>query len=84
MYNKKYRFAKIEQFHRHNPVYDDMEGCVCYPVYLKVGERGWVLYEEEWDYIPHRLQLSIIKNVECFDDKIIITTENTRLTLEVI
>ena len=88
MYNKKYRFAKIEQFGRYNPIYEDMEGRVCYPAYLKVGERGWLLYEreDEWDRVPHRLHLSIIKTVEILHTigTIIITTENTRLTLEVV
>lgn len=83
MYNKKYRFEKIEQFHRYNPIYEDMEGRVCYPAYLNEGERGWILYEkeDEWDRTPHRLHLSVIKSVEYFDGLIIITTENTRLTL---
>lgn len=86
MYNKKYRFEKIEQFRRPNYIYLEMEGRVCYPVYLKVGERGWVLYEREDEHpdYPHRLHTSPIKNVECMDDLIVITTRNTRLTLKVI
>lgn len=87
MYNKKYRFEKIEEFNRHNPIYEGMEGRICYPAYLKVGERGWILYEREdepgcW---PHRMHTSVIQNVEYAKDfkvsKIIVTTENTRYIL---
>ena len=83
MYSKKYRFEKIEQFNRPNYIYLEMEGRVCYPAYLKVGERGWILYERE-DEWPHRLNTSPIQNVEYTDDLIVITTMNTRLTLKVI
>ena len=89
MYSKKYKIEKIEQFGRENPVYEGMEGAVCHPAYLRVGERGWILveYETEWfTFIehPHRLHTSIIKNVDyVIGDKlsIVIDTEHTRLTL---
>lgn len=88
MYSKKYKIEKIEQFGRENPVYEGMEGAVCHPAYLRVGERGWLLYEvkleDEWITRFHRLQLSIIKNVDyVIGDKlsIVIDTEHTRLTL---
>ena len=87
MYSKKYRFEKIEQFNRPNYIYLEMEGRVCYPAYLKVGERGWILYEREdgpggW---PHWLNTSPIKDVEILSDRtLVITTQNTRLTLAVI
>lgn len=86
MYSKKYRFEKIEQFRGLNHTYDDMEGRVCYPAYLKVGERGWILYEIEGEYPcwPHRLHTSPIKNVERLRDcTLVITTENTRMILAV-
>ena len=93
MYSKKYKFEKIEQFggRRMWPcgisVYDGMEGRTCYPTYLKVGDRGWILYEREdepggW---PHRLHTSVIQNVDYVigdELRIIITTENTKLTLK--
>jgi hypothetical protein len=93
MYSKKYCFEKIEQFRGLNHTYDDMEGRVCYPAYLKVGERGWILYEIEDEYpnYPHRLNTSPVKNVQYTYDifgtdviEIVITTANTRLTLKVI
>lgn len=86
MYNKKYRFERIEQLNRPNYIYLDMEGRVCYPAYLNPGERGWILYEkeDELDRIPHRLHTSLIQNVEYTDNSIVITTMNTRFTLKVI
>lgn len=90
MYSKKYRIEKIEQFGRLNPIYEDLEGCICYPAYLNVGERGWVLCETD-NYsgaVPHRLHTSVIKDVMYAKDfkvsSIIVTTENTRLTFKLI
>lgn len=89
MYNKKYRIEKIEEFNGHNPIYEDLEGCVCYPAYLNVGERGWVLCEykreDEWLAYPHRLHTSVIQDVVYTrGNSIVVTTENTRLTLGVV
>lgn len=89
MYSNKYRFEKIEEFNHHNPIYDGMEGRICYPAYLKVGERGWLLYENEVDdwmpvIVPHRIHTSTIKNVEYKYKHLIVTTENTRFTLRVV
>ena len=85
MYNKKYRIDKIEEMNRHNPIYDDMEGCVCYPAYFNIGERGWFLYEaDDWFTSAHRVHTSVIKNVEYTDNKIFIETQNTKLTFKLI
>lgn len=91
MFNKKYYFEKIEQFSGRypwggvNPVYEGMTGRICYPAYLNIGERGWILYELDDGLfnVPHRMHTSIIQNVEYTDDQIVITTENTKLTLRV-
>jgi len=81
MYNKKYRVEKIEEFGRPNHVYLDMEGRACYLVYLNPGERGWWMYiEDDWFGTPHRVHTSVIKDVEYTDDRVIVTTQNTRLT----
>ena len=87
MYSKKYRIEKIEEFNHHNPIYEDLEGCVCYPAYLRVGERGWVLCETDHysGAVPHRLHTSIIKNVDyIIGDElgIVVTTANTRLVFK--
>ena len=86
MYNKKYCIEKIEEFNRHNPVYDDVEGAICYLAYLNVGERGWFLYIEDngWYEYAHRIHTSIIKSVEYFDDKVVVETQNTRFTFRLI
>lgn len=89
MYSKKYRLEKVEEFNGHNPMYDNMEGCICYPAYLKAGKRGWLLYEvqleDEWMAYPHRCHTSVIQNVDYIigdELSIVITTQNTRLTLK--
>lgn len=89
MYSNKYRFEKIEEFNHHNPIYEGMEGRICYPAYLKVGERGWLLYENEVDdwmpvIVPHRIHTSVIQKVEYKYKYLIVTTENTRFTLGVV
>lgn len=82
MYDKKYRLDKIEEFNRHNPMYDDAEGKVCYLAYLYVGRRGLFLWQDnDHDYkIPHRVSTSVIENVEYADNKVIAITKNTKLT----
>ena len=85
MYNKKYRLTKIEEFGRHNHLYDGIEGSVCYLVYLNVGERGWFLYErkDEYWYIPHRVHTSLVQSVDYSQEgKVILTTEHTRFIFE--
>ena len=86
MYNKKYIIEKIEEFNKHNDIYDNMEGCVCYPAYLNVGERGWFLYIEEIWFAEHahRIHTSIIQSVEYEDDRIIVTTQNTKFVFKLI
>ena len=85
MYNKKYRIEKIEQFGNHNPIYEDMDGCLCYPVYFNAGERGWFLYDDGYmGSLLHRVHTSIVEKVEYTrDNRIIVTTQNTRLTFKV-
>lgn len=86
MYNKKYRLEKIEEFNRHNDIYDDMEGNVCYPAYFNVGERGWFLYIEDfgWYERAHRIHTSVIKSVEYIDDTIVVETQNTRFLFKLV
>ena len=85
MYNKKYRLVKIEEFNRPNHIYLDMEGCIVYPVYFNVGERGWFLYEynDPWDW-PHRVHTSMVASVEYENDQLIVMTQNTCFTFEVV
>ena len=80
MYNKKYRLEKIEEFGKHNSIYDDVEGNIAYPVYFNVGERGWFLWiENGWYEYAHRIHTSVIKDVEYTrGNQIIVTTQNTK------
>ena len=86
MYNKKYRLVKFEEFGRHNSLYDNMLGQVCYPVYFNVGERGWFLYDNDIWFEPlHRVHTTTIKEVTYMNDnQIIVTTQNTRFTFALI
>lgn len=86
MYSKKYRIEKIEGLNRHNFVYEDIEGSICYPAYFNVGERGWFLYIEDggWYECTHRIHTSIIKSVEYIDDTIIVITQNTRFVFRLV
>ena len=83
-YSKKYILEKIEEFNGQNPMYEDMEGVICYPVYFRPGERGWFLFEEKYGgRCPHRVHTSVIKDVEYVGERIIVTTQNTRFTFGV-
>ena len=85
MYNKKYRLEKIEEFNKHNPIYEDAEGSTCYPAYFNVGEEGWFLCEyDDWFVSMHRIRTSVVQSVEYLEDRIILTTQNTRFTFVLI
>lgn len=85
MYNRRYIIESIEEFGKHNPIYDEVEGCVCYPAYLKEGERGWFLYEPSVPDIAkaHRIHTSVVKSVEYMGDRIVVTTENTKFVFKI-
>lgn len=83
MNDKKYLVESIEEKGvKHNYSHEDVLGSVCYPAYVKVGERAWILYEEDEFLWPHRYHLSIVKAVTHTDDSIIIETENSIYTLK--
>lgn len=89
MYDKKYRVTKIEEFGKHNYIYDGVEGNICYLAYLKVGERGWFLHESYMydllDWAPvHRIHTSEIESVDYKEDgSVIVITQNTRFVFEI-
>lgn len=85
MYSKKYIIKKIEELRRHNPLYDGIEGSTCYLAYLKVGERGWILYQKnDYDW-PHRIHTSVIQKVNYTrGNQVVVTTENAQFTFEVV
>lgn len=86
MYNIKYRLEKVEEFNKHNPVYNKIEGAICYLAYLNIGERGWFLYEDdEWVDMVHRIHTSVIKDVVYTrGNQVIVTTQNTKFTFTAI
>ena len=86
MYNKKYILNKVEEFTYRNPVHTKMEGALCYLAYFNVKERGLFLYvQPDWyDLTPHRVQTSLVKEVQYIDDRVIVTTQNTRYTFKAI
>lgn len=94
MYDKKYRVTSIVKTEKHNiiyemdkynPVHENLLNKICYPAYLKVGERGWLLYDTEEFFNPmHRLHTSVIKHVKYNNDKIVIETENTLYVLKLV
>lgn len=85
MYSNKFVLKKIEEFRHHNSIYNGAEGKVCYLAYLKVGERGWILIEKNDYEYPHRLHTSVIQNVRyTCDNRVIVTTQNTQFTFEVV
>lgn len=84
MYSKKYRIVGIEE-NVPNPTHEDMKGKICYLAYLNVSERGWFLLEtDEWFNPVHRIHTSEIKDVEYTNDCVIVTTENTKYTFELV
>ena len=86
MYSKKYIIEKIEEFNKHNYIYDYLEGSICHPAYFNVGERGWFLYIEDfgWSEYAHRIHTSVVKSVDYTDDTIIVVTENTKFTFRLV
>lgn len=87
MYSKKYTLDKVEEFGQHNCMYDSVEGSLCYLAYLHVGERGWFLFYRPDIFrsgVPHRVHTSTVKDVEYFDDRVIVTTQNTKFIFKVI
>ena len=86
MYSKKYILEKIEEFNKHNPIYDGIEGRIAYPAYFNVGERGWFLWiEDDWfrDF-AHRIHTSVIEDVYYASDGIVVETQNTRFIFRLV
>lgn len=84
MYNKKYYFEKIEPT-KFNPIHEELVGSICYPAYLKPGERGWLLFEyDSVSEVYHKLHTSTVQEVIYNDDKIVLVTANTTYHIGVV
>lgn len=82
MYKKKYRLKSISS-RRNNPMYAEILGKVCYIAYLNVGERGWFLCDTEEVIDPvHRIRTSEVKDVQYTDNKVFVSTNNTKYEFE--
>lgn len=83
VYSKKYVIETIKECREHNPAYENLVGGYCFPAYLKIGCRGWLLCvaNNSWDLTPHRLHTSIIKDIKYTEDALIIKSENTEIVL---
>lgn len=83
MNNKKYVIDNIEEkYGRYNPTHEEVSGLVCYPAYLCIGERGWLLYEESYGYWPRVYHLSVVEKVTENENSVIIETKNSIYTLK--
>ena len=81
MHNKKYKLDSIKEFGWHNRLYDELTpDAVYYLAYLKPGERGWILWENDSFGMPHRIHTSVIADVEYADRAVIVRTQNTMFT----
>lgn len=84
VYNRKYKLIRIETM-KHNDIHDFIKNKVCYLAYLNPGERGWFLCDTEDFYNPvHRVHTSIIKSVDFDGPHVVVKTENTEYTFELI
>lgn len=41
----------------YNPLHEEVISSICYPAFVKPGERAWILFEDGGKY-PHRLHTS--------------------------
>lgn len=67
-----------------NPVHDDINGRVAYPLYLQKGERGYICFLTD-DEKFHRLQTSPVEDVTPWDsgeNLITVQTMNTKYVLK--
>jgi hypothetical protein len=83
MYNIKYKFAKVK-WHNKDDVTEIFYNIVCYPVFLKVGERGIFMYDTKASRF-HTWILPIITEVKyCRDNSIMIQAEDEEYVLKAI
>lgn len=78
MYNKKYQLVDIDSKNKGRQLYEEALNRICYPAYFVPGERGFFVCC--FAYGTHTVKTSLVKNVEYDDNKIVVTTENTRYT----
>lgn len=73
----------VAESKKDNPVHDDINGRVAYPLYLQKGERGYICFLTD-DEKFHRLHTSLIEDVTPWgngEDTIIVQTMNTKYAM---
>ena len=82
MLDTKYVIDKIDELSGRNCLHSEIEGKVCYPVYLNVGESGRLLVDYGTaDQLLHIVRTAKVKDIETLQDNgFSITTENTKYT----
>lgn len=80
-----YTISKItEKGNAPNQLHDEMVNQLAYPLFLKEGERGWLMCKPEYTDRFHRIHTSQIVSFtpwENGEDTVIIETQNTIYTL---
>lgn len=67
-----------------NELHDEMINQPAYPLFMKVGERGWLMCKPEYTDRFHRIHTSTVLNFTPWgngEDTVTIETENTIYTL---
>ena len=65
-------------------LHDEMRSQLAYPLYLKVGERGWLMFKPQYDDRFHHVHTSTIASATPWgngEDTVVIETRNTIYTL---
>ena len=88
-YNRKFICVGVKSKYP-QPLHNEIIGTVCYPAYVKEGERAWILVVFD-EGIPHRLHTSIVIGThfeEVWDNetligyKFTVETENSEYVFE--
>lgn len=83
MYDIKYKFVKVK-WNNENDVTEKFYNIVCYPVYLRVGEKGVLMYDTRYNGFQTWV-LPIITEVKyCRDNSIRIQTQDEEYVLKAI
>lgn len=83
MYDIKYKFVKVK-WNNENDITEKFDHIVCYPVYLRVGEKGVLMYDTRYNGFQTWI-LPIITEVKyCRDNSIRIQTQDEEYVLKAI
>lgn len=69
---------------KHNLYHDEMRGSIASVVSAEIGDGAVIRYIPEYDNRPHYVTTSTVKSVEEGDNSLVIETNNTIYTLQVV